>query len=252
MSNPHRFSNLHHGFDSDSSNGRDERIESRWNVTNRMQSTAAIKRARDDVSDVSWQNSFKRLKVMEADSCNELSSNAIGNRSSLYVDGGCVDVAPNQNDFYPEHQIFFPRHRQLHQDGHLHDGSSDVQDNQSQFPREQSRLTVCHRHAQAPGECSLEDRPANYQVMNSLLGSLHWTRRRQQSGTGQPANPLIPCLEDRGSAHLDGFRQLPSLHLPQHHSSIHRNHHLGSGGVTPYLRPAKKKNISLRVNSNLF
>jgi hypothetical protein len=262
MSNPyyyqsqsHQYSNFFYATNPDAT---DQKIAPSSNIIMPGQDHGTHqKRPRDDSpSENSWQKSFKRLRVME-----EEGETRFGRQSGGFLNSVSVDEAshseenpsgtPREGNFPQQAGFFTPHHHH-----HSHQGFEQQRhgEQQPQYQHHPYSLTAHHptsqhEEAQVPGEGSSEENPVDYQPMNSLLGSLHRSRRRQLSGAGQSTdtsshgNPEVSGMTPRQPQHSSSFD--PSG--PSPHS-----HPLETGTSTQYFRPAKKKSISLRVNSNLY
>lgn len=217
------------------------------------------KRLRDDGSESpsehSWQRSFKRMRVVEDDSNARFATeNNDAFLTAVSTDeASCSNENPNGTlQFYSQHHMStFP---QQHQGYHDHSVDSPLHPQQQQ---QYSTNGSAHHPltTQVPGQGSSEGRSINYQSMNSLLGSLHQSRRCQTTGAGQSTNntsshtgPQYGAGMTLGAYH----HQSTTAGSPNTQQSALATHYSEAGTSSQYFRPSKKKDMSLRVQSNLY
>jgi hypothetical protein len=220
-------------------------------------SHSTFKRPRDDYPpEHSWQKSFKRLKVMEEDDDNRFTSDAGGylNSNSIVEAASITSSCPSEtpDGVNAQSTRFVTQYRHEHQGYGIHHLGLCQQSHHESLPTTQHiGDAALVPESQIPGQGSSENNRIDYQPMNSLLGSLHRTRRRLLSGAGQ---------ETETSSYAEhksyGGNMLSQMQSPTQQSHTHplpsQSHHLETGGTTSYFRPAKKKSISLLVDSNLY
>jgi hypothetical protein len=223
----------------------------------------SFKRIRDDSnSEHSWQKSFKRLKVMEDDADTSCAGDTGGYHNSVTVVNASNDIrgecplgSPLDTAGSPQNAQFVPRHGHEHQSHSVNYGEH-CQTSHHENPRTTQHFgdSALVNNTQVPGQGSAEINHFHYQSVNSLLGSLHRTRRRHLSGAGQSTDTSLNGQHENCGVNMPS--QQPSLQQPptQSHTDhlVSQRQHLGTGGATLYFRPAKKKNISLLVDSNLY
>ena len=243
-SNAHQFEQPHHGIPSS---------------TFPQHERTGFKRSRDNSSptDRSMQQSFKRLKVMEGDSHvgNLTNSSNMGPvHQSVSVDESSLAdestaLSPTTDGHFPQHSAFvLNRHQQ--QQGHAH--SCHQESHKRQRLYDNNAMLSTTPKSQPSGQGSFE---VDYQPMNSLLGSLHRARRRQNHGTGQEA---AVAVENQGMAttlpvqqHCQNGNNI-QYHDPQQQQQQQQQQRQANNPGGIFMRPAKKKNISLRTSSNLY
>jgi len=182
QSQPHQHSNFFYATNPDAS---DQKIAPSANIIMPGQDHGTHqKRPRDaSPSENSWQKSFKRLRVME-----EEGETRFGTQSGGFLNSVSVDEAshseenpsgtPREGNF-PQQAGFLTRHYHHSLQGFEQQRHGQQQSQHQHHPNSLTTHHSQHEEAQVPGEGSSEENPVDYQPMNSLLGGLHRSRRRQ-------------------------------------------------------------------------
>ena len=158
-------------------------------------------------SEASWHQSFKRLKVMSSSS-GQQDTTAFSTSWQAPQHPAVASAAPltQSYDSYQRQQEF-------------------------QF-KQQQQLAGQHSSEAAAQHHPGNNQNADYQSMNSLLGSLHMMRRRQQHRSGEVVR------DDHYHQQPQAALKVPSRQTP------------AAASTTP--QSSRKRTTNLRISSNLY